>query len=111
MKTFLVMMAGLFLLAGCTTYQKGVEYGGRAFVEKQPGYQESINRAIKAGRVFPGMTVDEVIAARGNPSEHEWIQISGIWYERWVFQEMNGERTVGVDTLFFRDGTLIFWND
>lgn len=97
------------LLAGCYTYQKGVSQQGRSFVERYPKHLSAIEEAVKAKRVICGMTRNEVMSAWGNPSVTKEVEVGGTSYEQWVYENRN--RVPGLDTLYFRNGVLVFWED
>ena len=102
----------LLFLTGCgLVYQKGIEEEGRKFVEKYPGHIWAIERAIKDGRIVPGMTKDEVILSWGKPNRKEETQIGNYYYEKWVYERDRGGKAVGTDILYFRKGILVFWVD
>jgi len=108
-KEFIIL--GLFLTGCGIPYQNRVKTEGREFIEEYPGNEATIYRAIKEKRIVPGMTMEEVVLSRGNPSSKEDIMIGQENYEKWVYETREKEKLINRDFLYFRKGILIFWED
>ena len=106
-----VLFVMLAFLAGCMTYREGVERKGRAYVERYPAHVSAVNRAVSENRVIPGMTRSEVLVSRGNPEEKEQVLLGRLYYERWRFCRFNGEKCIDIDTVYFRNGIVMFVRD
>lgn len=110
MKKELIILG--LILTGCgIAYQNKVKTEGREFIEEYPGNKVTIQKAIKEGRVVPGMTMEEVISSRGNPSSKEDIKIGEENYEKWVYETRDKGKLINMDILYFRKGILAFWED
>jgi len=104
-------MLAVLALAGCTTYQQGVEREGRAYIDKYDWHKTALQQAIKEHRLMAGMTRDEVVASRGEPISRDNTEIGRYIYEEWVYEKRYNGRLTGASLLFFRDGLLSFWRE
>lgn len=95
-----VLVAGVFLISGCTTTSTAVK--NRTFyVDAHPELSEMMAEAILNGQIMVGMSHEMVTASWGNPSRIEAVQEEGVT-AHWIY----GNYFVGgnITDLFFDAG-------
>ncbi len=99
MNRYFVLITAALLAAGCQT-SKPLHIAPKetrsAYVRENPDLESHVRRAIKSGRVIPGMTKDDVEASWGEP------HLRGVsrWeYRGWrnMYVLFNGNRVTSVN--------------
>jgi len=81
---------------------EGARYWSRT-VEQQK-IQEKTDAAIRGGRVFVGMTADDVVRSWGKPNKINRTVLSGLVSEQWVYER--GSRFGPAQYVYVRNGVV-----
>jgi len=98
------IVGSLILLNGCTSFRLD-------YVNSHPDLDGRTREAILNGRIFIGMTEEQVKVSWGRPKEiHRSVGMN--WSrEQWVYGIKEGDHYISPTYVYFERGRVIGWED